>query len=183
MSDVHEAAKAYEALTSRPRKSQLRVNLTRSGSKDSSLSPSNYSCKGTVKEKWTLVYEMTEQLSTPRSLGLTDPLSVAWELIPYSFVVDWFYPIGTYLENLNTIPKLNGRFMTIKRREFQGSAVNVNKLVKWFKYPTSFNSQFYYDRQVSTSLAVPKPNFNSFEEAMSPKRIWNALALVTQRLR
>jgi hypothetical protein len=32
------------------------------------------------------------------SLGLKDPELVAWELMPYSFVVDWFIPIGKYLE-------------------------------------------------------------------------------------
>jgi hypothetical protein len=30
--------------------------------------------------------------------GLSNPYSVAWELLPWSFVVDWFYPIGPFLE-------------------------------------------------------------------------------------
>lgn len=183
MSDVYEASKAYEALTKGPRIDRVSVSLTREGVFDSSSSKLNWSCKGTVKEKWRLIYEMTEQLSAGRSLGLTDPLSVAWEIIPYSFVVDWFIPIGTYLENLNTIPKLSGRFLTTKTRRFQGSALSVNPAYKWTTKPTSFNSQFYLERRVSTSLSVPKPSFETFEDAMSPKRIWNAIALVTQRLR
>ena len=32
--------------------------------------------------------------------GLTNPALVAWELIPFSFVVDWFLPIGSFLEGL-----------------------------------------------------------------------------------
>lgn len=32
--------------------------------------------------------------------GLTNPLTVAWELVPFSFVADWFIPIGTALESL-----------------------------------------------------------------------------------
>lgn len=183
ISDVHEAARAYEALTKEPRVERLSVSVSREGSANTSLVPSSYSCKGTVKERWRLVYEMSEELAVSRSLGLTDPLSVAWELIPYSFVVDWFYPIGSYLENLNTIPKLKGRFMTIKTRRFQGAAVNVNKAVKWTSYPTSFNSQVYSSRTVSTTLTVPKPGFESIPDAMSPSRIWNAIALVNQRLR
>ena len=31
------------------------------------------------------------------SLGLLDPAAIAWEKIPYSFVVDWFLPVGDWL--------------------------------------------------------------------------------------
>ena len=33
--------------------------------------------------------------------GITNPLAVAWELVPYSFVVDWFLPVGDYIEQMN----------------------------------------------------------------------------------
>lgn len=35
------------------------------------------------------------------ALGITNPLSVAWELVPWSFVADWFVPIGAYLDILD----------------------------------------------------------------------------------
>lgn len=35
------------------------------------------------------------------SVGLTNPLSIAWELVKYSFVVDWFAPIGPWLSTLD----------------------------------------------------------------------------------
>jgi hypothetical protein len=31
-----------------------------------------------------------------------NPASIAWELMPYSFVVDWVYDVGGYLRNLET---------------------------------------------------------------------------------
>lgn len=34
-------------------------------------------------------------------LGLLNPWVVGWELVPFSFVVDWFIPIGTFLEALS----------------------------------------------------------------------------------
>lgn len=37
------------------------------------------------------------------SFGLTDPASLAWELLPYSFVVDWFLPVGNYLAALHAL--------------------------------------------------------------------------------
>lgn len=33
--------------------------------------------------------------------GFTSPVNLAWELLPYSFVVDWFLPIGPYLESFS----------------------------------------------------------------------------------
>jgi hypothetical protein len=33
--------------------------------------------------------------------GLSNPALLAWELLPYSFVVDWFLPVGNYLEALD----------------------------------------------------------------------------------
>lgn len=33
------------------------------------------------------------------NLGLANPALVAWELIPFSFVVDWFASVGQFLEN------------------------------------------------------------------------------------
>lgn len=40
-------------------------------------------------------------LAEPAALGVTNPLTVAWEVTPWSFVVDWFLPIGAYLEQLS----------------------------------------------------------------------------------
>lgn len=31
-------------------------------------------------------------------LGLINPASIAWELVPFSFLVDWFIPVGQFLD-------------------------------------------------------------------------------------
>lgn len=33
-------------------------------------------------------------------LGLVNPLSVAWEVIPFSWLVDWLLPVGAYINSL-----------------------------------------------------------------------------------
>lgn len=40
-----------------------------------------------------------EFLRFSSQLGITNPALLAWELTPFSFVVDWFLPIGNYLSN------------------------------------------------------------------------------------
>lgn len=36
-------------------------------------------------------------LATVDQLGITNPALVAWEVVPYSFVIDWFVPIGDWI--------------------------------------------------------------------------------------
>jgi len=35
-------------------------------------------------------------------VGITNPLLIAWELLPWSFVYDWFVPIGNYISTLDS---------------------------------------------------------------------------------
>ena len=48
-----------------------------------------------------LVYKLNSPvLQELSSLGLINPAEILWELLPYSFVVDWFLPIGSWLGSL-----------------------------------------------------------------------------------
>lgn len=38
-----------------------------------------------------------------QQLGLTNPAEVAWELVPFSFVFDWFISVGDYLKGLTAL--------------------------------------------------------------------------------
>lgn len=54
-----------------------------------------------VQVAWKL--QALAQVSNPAAfernrLGLLNPATIVWELVPFSFMVDWFYPVGTFLE-------------------------------------------------------------------------------------
>lgn len=38
-------------------------------------------------------------LHVANSMGVINPLTILWEVVPFSFVVDWFIPIGSYLNS------------------------------------------------------------------------------------
>lgn len=42
-------------------------------------------------------------LAAAQQLGLTNPALVAWELIPFSFVFDWFLSVGDYLQAVTAL--------------------------------------------------------------------------------
>lgn len=46
-------------------------------------------------------YLQNGQLATASQLGITNPLEVAWEVVPFSFVADWFLPVGAALSALD----------------------------------------------------------------------------------
>lgn len=53
------------------------------------------------RAKYIVDYEVdTAQLANMNDWGITNPALLAWELVPYSFVVDWFFPIGDWLSQV-----------------------------------------------------------------------------------
>jgi hypothetical protein len=183
VSDAFEAAKAFEAI-SMGRSARIVTKYKAGRPCDGSASPSIYSSMGNTTIYKKIVCELDEEVSASRSLGLLDPLSVVWEVIPYSFVLDWFLPIGTYLANLAVIPHLKGRFLTTTytRTENRFTALLNPVYAPYFGGAIRRGLRIQLDRQVSTTLTTQRPTFVHPIDAMSPKRIANAVSLCHQAL-
>jgi len=62
------------------------------------LFDSTYFLSVHLKTRVKIWCELTSpHLSTMQQLGLTNPALVAWELVPFSFVFDWFVQVGDWL--------------------------------------------------------------------------------------
>lgn len=57
----------------------------------------------TVKAGLLVEYKPTASGLNSVGLGAFDPLTTAWELIPFSFVFDYFVDVGGYLESLSSL--------------------------------------------------------------------------------
>lgn len=67
------------------------------------LGSGQWLAEGKLETKLTvkLFYTIEDRLLyVMNSLGLLNPLTIVWEKVPYSFVIDWFVPVGTFLSNL-----------------------------------------------------------------------------------
>lgn len=180
----YQAAKALEAMTG-PRSLRFKAtSATKRATYEGSQAPSVWKYPVNVSYSKKILADLYEEVSFARALGLTNPAAIAWEVVPYSFVVDWFIPVGTYLGAVGIIPSLKGRFLTTTRigqkagtvtilPPNNGGYVNLGKVETWFNLT----------RTPSSSLTVPKPRFNRLPRALSPKRLLNAVALIHQRLK
>lgn len=109
LSDTHAAAEALAKHVQGVRQTQFRARIRRFtyGTNDT------FNTKGfSVREyRVQLILRLKSEKDLPSEfvqLGLTDPLSIAWELVPWSFAIDWFLPIGSMLLAAALMPKLSG---------------------------------------------------------------------------
>lgn len=75
----------------------------------------------TVKHRLQATMTITSpNLYLANQLGLVNPLSIAWELVPFSFVVDWFYDVGDFLDSSSSLVgiSLSNGFTTTTRESW-----------------------------------------------------------------
>lgn len=120
-------------------------------------------------------------------LGFTNPSQVLWEKIPFSFVVDWFLPIGSYLDVRNYVSLIVGKqvrsgktYGTVTGLPVYDTSGNNSYLVgNGFRY-----KYLYFTRYVSPISQSDVPLLATFDAGgLRGKRIFNAVALAHQVLR
>lgn len=140
--------------------------------------------RGTHSVRVQLWYNVTDpKLHLLANLGLINPLSVGWELVPFSFLVDWFLPVGTTLEAWTATLGCNflsgtlttkaiGQEMNYTYWEESGSdytstgdTINTN-IIRGYRRDK-------YDTWPTPSLYLKSP--------VSSGHMLNALALINQR--
>jgi len=116
-------------------------------------------------------------------MGLINPLAIAWELVPFSFVVDWFTKFGDVLEaktdflGISLLDSYNTRYLKAK-----------STFVTWDKragpYGSGYNGQFVYGvhrMQRAKGLITPVtlyPKLVNFGQSRT--RAATAVSLLTQ---
>jgi len=123
-----------------------------------------------------------------RSLsGLTDPASIAWEIIPYSFVADWFIPIGSYLDALRLQRSVTATYVTTERIRLVSASPHMTTQSNvqdyhWIEKAEGLKvSRINFTRTISNNLDVPLPSVKPICKIASLGHAYNAVALLVQR--
>jgi hypothetical protein len=126
-------------------------------------------------------------LEKASNFTLGNPLEIGWELVPFSFVVDWMIPIGDYLISLDALKAVD--HMTVSNTEKQ---VQEHCLYPWGR--TAFNDSGgerairgqnarparYKKRTHARTISntIPLPSLPKFELSGSWRRLLNAVSLL-----
>lgn len=119
--------------------------------------------------------------------GITNPLEVTWELVPFSFVLDWGYQVGNYLSTLDAAA---GWTFHSGSKTLRSECNVYGKGVT----PPPSNGWIYSDHQAvmswrdfhlvrSSYSASPLPTSPVFKNPFSLGHVANGLALLSQALK
>jgi len=115
-SDIHTLMDSFQKRP--PEALLIRARRTIGGSRSYSASgnagsgygyrPINWDTKSKYSTTCSLTGRVSDKvLHGSNQLGLINPLSLAWELVPWSFVVDWSIPVGNFLSALTATAGLD----------------------------------------------------------------------------
>lgn len=125
-------------------------------------------------------------LKTAAEIGLTNPALVAWELVPFSFVVDWALPIGSFLSQFDSA--LGWEFHSGSVTQFSHSVATKSRSVH--TPPPGYKDYAVNGSRTSMEVSVVRSGITSwagmyslpaFKDPRSLTHVLNALALLTSK--
>lgn len=138
-------------------------------------------CKDSRRAVWRWA---TDTGWFPSKLGLTNPASIAWELLPFSFVADWFIPIGNWLDTLDAPHRVIHKGGTYgEKRVYRNVKLLRNKGTGYAKYSGVAHSECtYIKRSAMTSLPYPGIDLLKFRSKFGAWHATTSIALLTQTM-
>lgn len=138
--------------------------------------------------RFAIDYRIPDGAVSPNvAFGLLNPMSIAWELVPFSFVADWFLPIGQAIEALtatNGLVFVRGTKTAIHEFERHISFTpNGKRSLSGGVYYTVTSCGQKYDEfrtsKIRTVLSsFPTPGMPKWQDPRSIKHAASAIALL-----
>lgn len=94
-------------------------------------------------------------LALLNQLGLLNPASIAWDAVPYSFVLNWFIPVGAMLNSLTDFVGFdvqNGYYTAFQVKEVSGRVLDTSRS------PHSWYPRWATSVKVERKLGIPPYN-------------------------
>jgi hypothetical protein len=134
--------------------------------------------QGTVSDDATAWVRFNPHASI---FGIGNPAELAWEIIPFSFVVDWAIPIGSTLAALDALKGVTSVAGTVTRKyDWKCRYVGLysdteGETVRSYR-PGMWNGKMHKRDLITT---IPMPRVPTWKPSTSYKAVLNGLALLT----
>lgn len=123
----------------------------------------------------------------PGLFGLLNPMEVVWELVPFSFVADWFLPIGNYLSTLDAPLRFEHVGGSKGYRKVVNATTQITQGKGIFNSPhlngggTGTMSLVQVTRTPLTSIPSPSLSDMTFNPRINASRAASGIALLRQQ--
>lgn len=121
-------------------------------------------------------------LSELTAFGITNPFYIAWELTKFSFVVDWLFQVGNFINQLDA--GLGSTFIagseTTYWKQVESVSRNCNGPYSGYSLwkESSMSSNEWISCSRSPVISFPVPSFPVVKDPASIEHMLNALALL-----
>jgi len=186
--DVYNGIDAYSTIASSRSDDIIYTGFSRSNDSSNGY---NGSSNASILHAITIKAKVqNDDVRNMSALGLDNPALIAWELVPFSFMFDWFLPVGTWLEAMKTP---SGFTFT------NGCEGVLTKQSAAFKLPSGFISgdinrgwelttgsageykKEHFDRKIITAFPTPSslPTTKSLSKALSLPKVIDVVSILT----
>lgn len=139
--------------------------------------------------RYGILYEDTAVGRAVAQLGLSRPLTSAWELVPYSFVIDWFVGVGDWLDANQ--PSLASKTLCAwaSTRDQRSLVVTIDQAQTFESYGHTYESSWsgtltnIERHTVRNPWNVSVPTRPALGSGFNPSRCADFAALVLQKVR
>lgn len=135
--------------------------------------------------KVRLDYEVDNAaLASASRAGLLNPATVKWELVPFSFVIDWIFPIGNWLDSFDAaigLKFLSGtqtKFVRVKRTgkvRYSNQSRSTGQV-----HSIDLDGRFDYFSMDRIVYQTPPNPWLYWKNPISTSHVANAIALLIQ---
>lgn len=145
-----------------------------------------YNKDGYQKVSWDGTMQAVDTLAEKGQL-IIDPVSTVWELLPYSFVLDWFVPVGNALQVIGSLYDAVSIVDGYHRQDFVNPSMTLELKTSFFEDVTvssltaDVSYHFPYKREFTDQFPLVQLTLDI--NVRSIAHMIDGLILITQRLK
>jgi len=188
LSDIHDGCKSLTRVV-------RDAHAIKSVTKRETLMVNHVTPSYGFEDKWTgkikcqvglKVRVASDFLESADSLGVINPLEIGWDVLPYSFILDWFIPVGNTLSALSATLGLDfvTGYVSVLTEISKESRCTSAPAISDGRFNLSDGGSLIVEKRGFTRsplYAFPSPRLYVNENPFSSFRIGAAIALIAQR--